>query len=229
MTYTVISPSSKLEQAMTVLLTLATLVAAGVLVEGRINRSSAAAPRARTEEVDDWARHLADVGVPLGDKTRPVQLAVFTDFECPFCQRMDSVLTDLDRRHPGKISQYVIHFPLGMHRAATGAATAFECAARLGSAAQMHHVLFWSSTSLQTEKWSQFAQEAGVADASRFTACVNADEGRARIAAGVAFGESLGVSGTPAVIVNGWLFDPSTPAAVNKAVAAILRGSSPKP
>jgi hypothetical protein len=91
-----------LEKVATTTLTIATVAIAALLVEQRWTSTRGStpqrgsAPESRIEFVKNWRTRLADVSVALGDTSRPVQIAVFTDFQCVFCSRMDSILADIE-------------------------------------------------------------------------------------------------------------------------------------
>ena len=214
---------------MSAALSVATIVATVVLVEGRINARSEPLVQKRVEFLKDWSRSIAPTGTPLGDTGRIVKIGIFTDFQCPFCKRMDSVLTMLETKYPNAIARTVVHFPIQGHQFAKPAAIAFECAAQQGRAAQMHGVLYAEQQQFGKSPWSDFARKAKVLDVNRFDACVSQDSSNARIEAGIALGTKLAISGTPAVVVNGWLFDPAFPEAIEKAVGNVARGKTLKP
>lgn len=165
----------------------------------------------------------------LSDTARTVRIAVFTDFECPYCKRMDSVLTDLEQKHPGRISRSVLHFPIPGHQFARKAAVSFECATAQGRATQMHHELYSEQASFGENPWIRIALKAGVADTNQFRICISVDSTNERISKGVAIAQKLSVNTTPTVLVNGFLFVPALPETIVAAVNAVLAGKSPKP
>lgn len=222
------SSPSKLDRVISIVLTLATVVAVGVLIEGRLNPGSEA-PTRRVELIKDWATIMATHGVALEDTSRVVKVAVFTDFECPFCRTMDSVLAAIQGKHPGKIARAVVHLPLPMHTQALSAAKAFECATAQGKGAEMHAALYAHQRSFGMMPWREIASNAHVADIEAFQRCTDSVEVQSRITDGIQLAENLAVTTTPTVVVNGWLFDPSSPASIEKAVVAVLGGKSPKP
>jgi protein-disulfide isomerase len=218
---------TRIERVLSAALTLATVVVAGVLVEGRLNPKGPPGPHRRVEFITDWRSLLQSAAVTLGDTVGAVEVAVFTDFECPFCRNMDSLLTELEARLPGKVTRSVIHFPLPSHQHAFAASVAFECAAQQGRAYEMHRVLYREQASIGKRSLSEFGAAAGLADSQRFEECLARKDPSPRIQAGLSLGRRLAISGTPVVMVNGWLIDPAFPSTIEGAVQAVLRGKSP--
>lgn len=219
--------SSKFDRVVSVILTVATLVALALLIERRFNPPEITGGD-RVVLIKDWKSEIAALDVPLGDTAGIVKVTVFTDFECPFCSRMDSVLTTLEGRYRGKISRSVIHFPLRGHQFAKPAAVAFECAKQQGRAAQMHHALYSGQATFGKVPWAEYAKRSAVSDTAQFDRCISSSAMDADIEAGRAFGTKQGITGTPAVVINGWLFDPSVPSVIEAAITRAVDGKSPK-
>ncbi len=220
---------SALDRVTSVVLTIATVIALGFLVEARLNAPQAEVGSGVVTNIEDWESSLAMAEISLGNTAGPVKVAVFTDFECPFCKRMDSALTALEAKHVGSISRSVLHFPIPTHRHARPAALAFDCAAAQGRAAQMHHSLYGAQDSLSNLRWESLAAESGVPNLGEFVECMARDTTSVNIDFGIELAKGLEVNGTPTVVVNGWLFHSPLPAAIESAVNAVLAGKSPKP
>ena len=216
---------SKLDRIVSVSLTVATFVVVALLLERRFTPSGKS--KERVVYVKDWRDRLVVAGRAIGDPGGIVTVAVFTDFECPYCRRMDSTLAVLVARFPGKVSQVVMHLPLSQHRYARPAAVAFECALRVGHAEQMHRALYGSQDSLGKLSWAQYGARAGIRDTTAFAGCIAADSQPSMVVAGQQQARALKVSSTPTVLVNGWMFDPSLPEDIERAVAAAVQGKSP--
>lgn len=218
---------SLFERIISTTLTVATVVAVGLLIEARLS-NSAPVPQARAEFFADWQERMAGALVPLGDTARPVKVAVFTDFQCPFCANLDTTLTRVERQHPGQVARFVVHFPGLGHAHARDAAMAFECANAQRRGIEMHTVLYRQQARIGETSWYQLGLDAGVEDTTTFGACLKDRPFASRITAGEALGRELGIRGTPVVVINGWLFDPSFPEAVERAIQYVLEGRSPK-
>ena len=218
---------STIERLSSHVITLATVIALGLLVEARVRPQRATGAALRVERLDNWDSLKRGALVSLGELGRPVEITVFTDFQCPFCRVMDSVLTVLDERFPGKLSRGIVHYPLPSHPHAIGAAVAFECAASVTGALNVHRALYARQATLGSMPWHEVALPVN-ADTSNFGRCV-AGQPNPRIQQGSQLAQRLKLSGTPAVVVNGWLFDPGLPGPVSEAVERAVNGKSPKP
>ena len=135
-----------------------------------------------------------------------MQIAVFSDLECPVCKAFHQPLSDLRVRHPTEVSVLFVHFPLTQHRFAMPAATALECAAAQGAQGSMVDRLYEAQDSLGLASWASLASTGGVEDTSEFGRCMAAEARPPRIDAGRTLGSRIGIRGTPTVIINGWMF-----------------------
>lgn len=219
--------TSKVERMLSALLTLATIVVAAVVVEGRVRPDRGPTPRARVEHVREWHKIADGATAPLQAVGPAVAVTVFTDFQCPFCRIMDSVLTSVELKHPGRLGRSIAHFPIDGHQFAKPSAMAFECARRRGKAKAMHDVLYRLQDSLGRRPWSAFARDIGIRDDSAFQACVIVPDSAAllMLEQGLELGRRLRVSGTPAVVVDGTLFDPALPEQIVSAIEDALSQS----
>jgi protein-disulfide isomerase len=135
-----------------------------------------------------------------------VTILVFSDFECPACRQFEeNALLPVMREFAGVVDLAVRHFPLSYHRFAVPAAEASECAGRVGRFFEMYHALYRGQDSLGLKPFADIAREAGVTDLDRFESCRASHEGAGRIASDLAAAKALGLSGTPAVAVEGLL------------------------
>ena len=91
----------------------------------------------------------------------------------------------------------------------------------------MHKVLYQNQADLGVTSWGKIGELAEVEDTTAFLKCV-ASKPDARIKAGTALTKCLGVTGTPTVVIKGWLIDPSTPARINEVFNAILERRTPR-
>jgi protein-disulfide isomerase len=169
-----------------------------------------------------------EAGIRVGPPTAAVTIIEFMDMECPFCQRLAFAMDSLRSEFPDDIAVVVHHFPLTNHRFARIAAVAVECADDQGAFEQFFALLFQKQDSIGLKDWDAFAAEAGVADIDEFANCRQTNSTFPRIDYGRAFGESIGVRGTPTVVINGWKM-PRVPQLndLRASVRAVLAGGLP--
>ncbi len=156
---------------------------------------------------DEMWRSAMSHGHVRGDDSAPVTVVVFSDFECPACRSLATVvLPRIDSLHPGRVRVLYRHWPLSSHPMAYAAARASECAAVQGRFYELHDVLFAQQRALGIVPLEQMARQAGVPDTAAFDECVQRTEAVPSVDRDAALAEVLGAKGTPAVAVNGMFF-----------------------
>ena len=126
-------------------------------------------------------------------------VVVFTDYECPFCKQLDDSIEELLGRHPQASIGYR-HYPLSIHANALPAAKAAVCAEKQGQFHKMHRHLFVETHWRKEPDWRAEASHVGIPNVEAFMACLEDSTTAARIAFDRQLGDSLAVSGTPAVV-----------------------------
>jgi protein-disulfide isomerase len=161
------------------------------------NRRDAHATRAALDSI--WPE-LTGGNLRLGNPKPAVQLVEFSDYECPFCARTHKVLEEYLATNPD-VGIVYMNFPLQeTHPRAEGAAMAAICAAEEGRFLQMHATLFETEAWRTNGDWLSLAREAGVANLTRFAACLEDPSTRTRLQREIEQGRRLGVTGTPTFI-----------------------------
>lgn len=225
--------SSAVDRILSRVLTVCAVIAVGFLVEARFRPRQPPpmpGPEPRVEQIANWRVRSDGIAIPVDDSAA-VDVLVFTDFQCPFCARLDSALGILMMSRPGAIRRSVVHYPLPGNVHAFPAAVAFECAARQGRERVMHRRLYEEQRNrrLALGAWTTLAVAAGVEDRGAFESCVGDTLSHRRILDGIRWGSELAIRGTPALIVGGWLIEPPTQASVESALDAVLAGKVLQP
>lgn len=146
----------------------------------------------------------------LGSRDGPITLVEFADFQCPFCAQFVSVLDSAAREHHDSLSVNFRHLPLRqIHPLAYAAAVAAECGAAQDRFGAMYRVLYRMQSELTDSIWHRAATLAGVPNAKSFDACMRSRSGTAAVARDLALADSLGLTGTPSLIVRGRLINGS--------------------
>jgi protein-disulfide isomerase len=137
-----------------------------------------------------------------GPSDAKVTIAVFSDFQCPFCRRGEAVLQRVLEKYGDKVRVVFLNRPLPMHAHARLAATAALAAGEQGHFWEFHDWLFSGQATLDRDGLLAEAGRLGL-DTARFTAALDSGRFDARIDADVAQATKLGVAGTPTFFVNG--------------------------
>jgi hypothetical protein len=186
----------------------------------------------RVRKVANW-QDFATGGHQFGSDGAPVEVVVFSDFQCSFCSLLAARLDSLAARMRGDVSIRFRHFPMtNLHRQSGGAAMAAECAARQGRFKQYHDALFAKQDSIGLLPWTSFVGSSDIPDLEQFKACVADSATVARVNEDVEAGLELRVRGTPSILVNevfhhGLPSLPTMESMVRKALRA--KGQSPRP
>lgn len=140
----------------------------------------------------------------LGNRNAKVTMVEFSDYQCPFCQRVHSTLERVVNESGGKVRWIYRHFPLSsIHPMAQKAAEASECVASLrGNDAYWKYSteLFAKQAQLSESLFADAAAGVGV-NKSAFESCLKSGKFATKVAAMQRDGEQSGVEGTPATFV----------------------------
>ncbi len=171
-----------------------------------------------------------------GAKDAKLTVVLFSDFQCPYCGRVEPTLKQLLEAYPNDVRIVWKHQPLPMHPNAVPAALAAEAAREQGKFWEMHDKLFADQRALAPDTYERYAKELGL-DLKRFKASIEAKKGQDRITADSQLGSSVGASGTPTLFFNCRQFVGARPWEQMKAVAdeelakanGLLKGGKPGP
>ena len=181
------------------------------------NAPEALAPAAQAA-LDEKPVDIRLDGAPLrGPARAPVTIAMFSDFECPFCVRLESTMKAVEAAYPGKVRVAFRHLPLPMHAHARLAAKASVAAENQGQFWRYHDVLVQHRDALDRESLRTYAREVGL-DLARFDRDLDDAKTESRVATDEAQAASLGVTGTPVAFVNGRRVSGAQPLATFRAV-----------
>ncbi len=135
-----------------------------------------------------------------GPTDATVQIVEFFDYGCPACKQMKPLLEEVLAGMENEVVLYYKQFPLSAHPDSQGAAQAALAANKQGKFDEMHAMLFADQHAHKLDSLKSYATKVGVdlaqwnTDYAAFSALVDADK---------AEGEAAGVSGTPAIFING--------------------------
>jgi protein-disulfide isomerase len=170
---------------------------------------------------------LREFNPSRGTEQPQVTLVEFTDFECPFCKRVQPTIEELLKRYPGKIRHLFKHMPLNMHQHAALAAAASLCAAEQGKFWPYHDRLFDAQDKLARADLIAHAQALQL-DSAKFTTCLDSPTPSERVNQDMADAEALGIDGAPRFLINGRMLDGAQPIeAFAKIVEDELRRATP--
>ena len=138
----------------------------------------------------------------LGPRNAPVTIVEWSDFQCPFCGRVEPTLQQLRQEYQGKIRIAWKNQPLSFHPNAMPAAEAAMAAHEQGKFWEFHDALFKQQGQLGPALYDEVAQKLGL-DMKRFHASIEAHKSAALIQADMTAGRAVGAEGTPTFFING--------------------------
>ncbi|MBI5491186.1 MAG: thioredoxin domain-containing protein [Deltaproteobacteria bacterium] len=174
------------------------------------------------------AAKLATEGDPpaKGPDSAKVKVVIFSDFMCGFCGQMAPAFAGLSRKFGDRVQIVYRTFPLEMHKGADLSAEAALAANEQGKFWEYHDILFGHMGSQSRSDLESYAQQLGL-DMNAFRAALDTHKFKPAVDASVALGKSIGVGGTPTVVINDAMVMNFGPGALAGMVQRALDGKPP--
>ena len=142
-----------------------------------------------------------------GEAGAVVTIEEFADFQCPPCRRLQPELKKIAGEYGTRLRVVFRQRPLPIHEHAVDAARATEAAALQNRFWEMHDLLFehqreWSETQDARSLFNGYARSLGL-DVERFVRDMDGAEVNARLLADQTRAESVNITGTPTLFLNG--------------------------
>jgi protein-disulfide isomerase len=179
------------------------------------------------------ANKVYDIAVPKkaptkGAKNAKVVIQEFSDFQCPFCSRVNPTVAQVMKEYGDKVQIVWRDYPLPFHKDAQPAAQAGrEVFAQKGDKAfwAYHDLLFQNQKTLSRENLEKFAEQVGGIDMKAFKAALDSGKHKAAVDADMAAVTKAGARiGTPSFFINGKLLQGAQPyPAFKAAIDAALK------
>jgi protein-disulfide isomerase len=177
----------------------------------------------------DEARAKLDGGVngpTRGPATAKVTIVEFSDMQCPHCAKAAPTVDQLMSQEP-EVRFVFQNFPLPSHNWAGKAAGYLDCLGRAPAGTANDAVWKFIQKTFEDqaniteanadEKLKAIATAAG-ANGEEVAVCSTKPETKTRVEASLALGKSVGVSGTPALFINGQPVSGSVPVELLKKI-----------
>jgi protein-disulfide isomerase len=164
-------------------------------------------------EGDSAAIDQSDSPIPVsakdpswGNPDALVTIVEFSDFECPFCSRVEPTMDKIKEKY-GKEQVRVVwkNAPLPFHKAARPAAEAAQTVFALGGSEafwKFHATAFKNAKQLTEDNFVKWATAAGV-DGAKFKQAFASKQHGAKVDEDQALAKKVGANGTPAFRING--------------------------
>ena len=161
--------------------------------------------------LEEPAVEVDAVGPSLGPPNAPVTIVEFSDYECPYCSKVEPTIKRVMAHYAGKVRFVFRDYPLSFHAHAAKAAEASHCADAQGKYWPMHETLFSNQDKLDVDGLKKLAAGVPGMDQAKFDTCLDSGEMKDEVARSERAGEAAGVSGTPRFYVNGHPLDGVQP------------------
>ncbi len=159
-----------------------------------------------------------------GPASAKVTIVEYSDFQCPFCSRgYQTIENQVLKEYGDKVRFAYKHFPLNFHPWAEPGAVAAECAAEQNQDAywKLYSFLFENQKEINAQNLkdkTHAALEGTEVDVAKFDDCFDNKKTLDKVKADMQEGQSVGVNGTPAFVINGRLISGAQPFENFKAV-----------
>jgi protein-disulfide isomerase len=175
------------------------------------------------EEVARRGRILASLtgtsAPTLGPSGAAVTITVFSDFQCPYCRELATVIRE--EVHPSDPDVRIVfrQFPLAMHSWSKVAAKATTCFALQGNEFfwAAHDFIFQHQAEFHpndfVDRVEDFMSTTHNGDLARFRECIHGDTAEERVKSDVAIANDNEVTATPTIFINSLRLDGSASAA----------------
>ncbi|MEQ9319511.1 MAG: thioredoxin domain-containing protein [Polyangiaceae bacterium] len=164
------------------------------------------------DDKTEWREPVGKSPV-LGPDDALVTLVVFSEFQCPFCERVRPTLMTLKKRYGNQLRFVFKHHPLPFHKRAKAAANfALEALAQGGDAKfwAAHDKLFSNHQALEDFDLERYARELNM-NVSATMVAVRNEKHAAVIEDDVDLADDVEVRGTPHSFINGRRLSGSQP------------------
>src|SRR3989344_3423590 len=205
------SDSPRLKFDFSKLILPVSILIAAVLISGAILFANS--NRSRNDETGAFVPVKADINVKnvpfLGGEKAKVVVVEFGDYQCPFCKRyFDNTQAALIKEYGNRI-KFVWKDYAFLGQESLWSAQAARCANDQGKFWEYHDYLYSHQGAENAGVFSKvnlkkFAAALGL-NTQEFNSCLDSDKNLATVQAETKEGSAIGVNGTPATFINGYL------------------------
>ncbi|MFH1232686.1 MAG: thioredoxin domain-containing protein [Patescibacteria group bacterium] len=147
-----------------------------------------------------------------GEKTAPVQMIIYSDFEDPFCANFYGTLKQIKTEFGDKVVVAYRHYLLDSHQNALIASEISECASEQGKFWEMYNKLFANNKTglMGIDQFNINVKELGL-DKVKFAKCLETEQFKTKILKQMSEGKEAGITGVPALFINNKIYPGAYP------------------
>ncbi|MEJ7601161.1 MAG: thioredoxin domain-containing protein [Kofleriaceae bacterium] len=143
---------------------------------------------------------LKSTGPAKGAADAPITIVMFTDLQCPYCEKVHGTLDQLFEEYGGKLRLVIKQLPV--HKTARLAAEASLAAEAQGKFWELQDKMLAASEDLSRDKLVEMGRAAGL-DAGRFAQALDARTYAGGVDEDMKRAADLEITGTPSLVING--------------------------
>jgi len=165
------------------------------------------------EDMSVWNVQIGTSAVK-GPKDARATIVIFSDFQCPFCKRIEPTFAQIEKEYGAKVRFVWKNQPLSFHnRAMPTANAAWEAKKQKGDEGfwKMHDALFASQPKLEDADIEAAAKTIPGLDVAKVMDAVKTNKWKDEIQKEIDQAEELKVQGTPHSFVNGRVVNGAQP------------------
>jgi protein-disulfide isomerase len=168
----------------------------------KLPKTAAAAPQRPKIDYDKVYNLPLGTSTIKGNKNASITVVEFSDFQCPYCARLQPTLRDVLKAYPNDVKLVYKDFPLSFHKQAKNAAKAARAAGEQGKYWEMHDLIFENFAKVNEVMFKDFATKLNL-DMTKFLADFSGTKYDSLIQQDINLGRQAGVTGTPSLFMNG--------------------------
>jgi protein-disulfide isomerase len=160
-----------------------------------------------------------------GAPAAKVTIVEFADYQCPHCKAAMPIVEGVLKKHEGKVRFVFVDYPIKGEFSELAAQGAY-CAEQEGKYWEYHDHAYEKQETLHSkDAAAAIAKDVGL-NADKFSSCLNSVPAKGRVEQGKKLGDSVGLTGTPSIYVNGRKIRGYDEADIEKEVVRALKGEA---
>lgn len=159
-------------------------------------------------------------GLLRGNQKASVAFLEFSDYQCPYCSRVQGIINTLVTKYGDRVAFGYRHFPLSFHTEADDAANAAECAGEQNKFLEYHEMLYANQRAQMTADLKNYARQLKIPNLEQFDKCLESNKYGEVVSRDMKAGAEIGVSGTPGFVIGS--FNPETKTIQGEVISGAL-------
>lgn len=196
--------NSKFNVAINIILVSCALVITYFVIKKEFFSSNNTNEKKKVENWNSLIRSKRSFGNPNSD----IKIILFSDYNCPYCNIMNSTLNELIQQRKDIYIAYY-EYPREGNESSFEASLASLCASYQNKYLKYRRILFDRNDLCEIKNWQKIADLAGVKDKTTFAKCLNEKLSEEELINEIYTSKNFDIRYTPSLIINGYLIEGS--------------------